>query len=125
MRNTKKLILAGVILLLILIMAGAAFGTAKHMHGKGKIRESIDYHDAEEEYLREVKQALEEQGVDSAGVMLTSVTDESGARIYTLSLHHRLFGSEKLKERGENALRAIDDLKIDVPQSRIRVMTSA
>ncbi|MCR5502019.1 MAG: hypothetical protein K6F53_03340 [Lachnospiraceae bacterium] len=125
MSKKRAFILTVVILVLILIIAGAAFGTAKHMRRTGRNSESVDLHNAEEEYIKEVRQALREQGVDRAGVMLTSVTDESGVRIYTLSVHHRLFGSEKLKERGENAIRALDEIRMDVPRSRIEVKPSA
>ncbi len=123
--RTQCIIYLILLIVLSLVTIFSAHGVSKSK-GKG-VEEDTDatYRDVEEEYVKEIREILDEQGIKSAGVMLTSVTEEDGRISYTLSLHHRIFGKEKLKSRSEKALRAIDHTSLDVPGSRITVMTSA
>lgn len=57
------------------------------------------YSDLEQEYVREVKEILEEAGLEHAGVTLTHVREADGTRIYTLCIHHRNYARLKAQER--------------------------
>ena len=126
----KKFTIQCIIYIMILIVLSIVtiFSAKGINQSRGKGAEDgsdASYRDAEEEYVKEIREILDEQGIKSAGVMLTSVTEEDGRKSYTLCVHHRIFGTEKLKSRTDRALRAIDETSLDVPGSRITVMTSA
>ena len=106
----RSMIYIAILIVLLLVTVISAKGIDR---SKGKRVEDTDatYREAEQEYVTRIREILDEQGINSAGVMLTSVTEEDGRISYTLNLHHRIFGTEKLKSRSEKALREIGEVR--------------
>lgn len=46
------------------------------------------YREKEQQLVKDTRAYLNRQGFDNSGVMLTRVVDESGSRMYTVTVHH-------------------------------------
>lgn len=88
--------------MLVLVTAFCVSGT---VNGKGKqdarAREQY-YHAAEQEYVQEIRNFLEERGYCNSGVTMNSVIWEDGSREYTVLIHHRRI--EKLSDEQRETL---------------------
>ncbi|MBQ7955710.1 MAG: hypothetical protein IJ282_08155 [Lachnospiraceae bacterium] len=113
MRKSRGFILITTIL--IVIAAFSITGTVKSQSKDNMKLDEKYYRQMEQEYVREVRNYLAEQGFENSGVMLTYVSGGSDARTYTITIHN-----EKLKglpEAKKAAIRReILDLAFEAPE---------
>lgn len=98
--------------LLILVIAFCVKGTVFSKENHERARENHYFAALEEEYLKQAKGLLEEQGYHNCGVTMTRVTLENGSREYTVLLHHRKL--QKLSEvERERLVDTLSDMEFD------------
>lgn len=86
-------------ILLVLVTVFCTTGTVMGMEkGNVKVDEKF-YKQMEQDYVRQVREFLDDEGYSNSGVALTKVFYEDGNREYTLNIHHKridkLTGVEK------------------------------
>ena len=88
----KQFLYAVVTVVLVLILAGSVCGIVlgKTQHTEAD-RSAAAYQILEEIYVEQVREVLVQEGLSSAGVMLTYERDREGFRSYTLEIHHHRF----------------------------------
>lgn len=64
--------------------------------------EEKQYREMEKSYVSEIRKLLEEEGYENSGITMTWVTDETGERIYTVTIHHGRI--DKLSKAEKRAL---------------------
>lgn len=97
----KRFVLITVLLILVTV-----FCTTGTVMGMEKDATRVDekyYKQMEKEYVKQVRNYLQEEGYENSGVTLTKVLFEDGSREYTLNVHHKRI--DKLPESERNALR--------------------
>jgi hypothetical protein len=79
------------VITVVLILAILFFvrGTVFCKEQNGRAEANRYYTVLEKEYLRQTKEALEQEGYGNCGVTVTWVAAEDGSREYTVLLHHR------------------------------------
>lgn len=82
------LLFAVVTVFLVTVTAFCTVGTVMSKSDMGGAQLQSYYHAKEQELLRLTREELRELGYRDSGVTLTRVTDESGNREYTFSIHH-------------------------------------
>ena len=98
--------------LLILVIAFCVKGTVFSKENHERARENHYFAALEDEYLKQTKGLLEEQGYHNCGVTMTRVTLENGSREYTVLLHHRKL--QKLsKDEKERLVDTLSDMEFD------------
>lgn len=85
--------------ILVLVTAFCISGTALSQSKNQRIIEERYYRQMERDYVREMRAFLEEKGYRDSGVTMTRVTEEDGARSYTVTIHHSGFGRLSQGER--------------------------
>lgn len=103
MKNKKELAITAIVtVVLVLITAFSVSGTVIGQN-KGDDRARKQYlRVAEQEYVQEIRNLLEEKGYCSSGVTMNRVIEEDGTREYTVTIHHRRI--ESLSDEQKNAL---------------------
>ena len=100
MRITKSLPLTILLsAVLVFIIAFCITETVISQSNKARCIEEKYYDEMESAYLTELKQVLADEGYRNSGVTMTRVTEESGVRSYTVSIHHKLIGKLSLGEK--------------------------
>lgn len=90
-------------ILLILLITFCTTGTVMGMEkGNVKVDEKF-YKQMEQDYVRQVREYLNDEGYDNSGVALTKVFFEDGSREYTLNIHHKRI--EKLNRMQQEQLK--------------------
>jgi len=84
-----------------IIIAAATFGTMKVKANKIQAQTEASYRAFEKSYKTDVRNYLNEIGLDNAGLTLTSVTDEKGIRTYKVSIHHKRMAKFDNAKRAE------------------------
>ena len=103
MKNKKEFAITAIVtVVLVLITAFSVSGTVIGQN-KGDDRAREQYlRMAEQEYVQEIRNLLEEKGYCSSGVTMNRVIEEDGTREYTVTIHHRRI--ESLSDEQKNAL---------------------
>lgn len=83
------------------------------MMGKNSSASKIEekqYREMEENYVSEIRELLTEEGYENSGITMTWVKDETGERIYTVTIHHKRIDklSDSEKETLIEECRAIE-----------------
>lgn len=103
MKNMKEFTITTIItVLLVLIIAFCISGTVIGQN-KGDARAEEQYYQAAEQaYIKEIRNLLEEKGYSNSGVTMNRVIEEDGTREYTVTIHHRRISC--LSDEQKNAL---------------------
>lgn len=82
---------AFVLFTLVMVLTAAFFITGTvASQSKGNICVDEEYYQVlEEEYVREIRNCLEEQGYRNSGVTLTKTVETDGERNYEVQVHHK------------------------------------
>ncbi len=87
------------IVISVLLMLVTAFCISETVVSRNKGGSVMDramknqyYADAEQEYVKALKELLTERGYGNSGVMMNYVVDGEGIRSYTVAVHHRRLG---------------------------------
>lgn len=100
MRITRSLPLTILLsAVLVLIIAFCITETVISQSNEARCIEEKYYDEMEDAYLAELKQLLTDKGYRNSGVTMTRVTDEVGARSYTVNIHHKLISKLSLEEK--------------------------
>lgn len=107
----------------IILVVGISFfvGGTVVSQADGAITVDEQYYQVlEEEYVKEIRDFLKEQGYANSGVNLTMMTDEEGNRNYRVEVYHK--GICKLEENAQEKLFAdVEALAFDVVGCRFEV----
>lgn len=107
----------------IILVVGISFfvGGTVVSQADGSITVDEQYYQVlEEEYVKEIRDFLKEQGYANSGVNLTMMTDEEGNRNYRVEVYHK--GICKLEENAQEKLFAdVEALAFDVVGCRFEV----
>lgn len=107
----------------IILVVGISFfvGETVVSQADGAITVDEQYYQVlEEEYVKEIRDFLKEQGYANSGVNLTMMTDEEGNRNYRVEVYHK--GICKLEENAQEKLFAdVEALAFDVVGCRFEV----
>lgn len=82
------------LILTLVLISFIIFFTAGTVQGQEKGKEAFDAgcrHNLEQDYVKEIREYLNETGYENSGVMLTKVFDDEGIQEYTLKVHHKRF----------------------------------
>lgn len=82
------LTIAGTVILVfisVLCISGTVISQEK---GKSKVEEKY-YYQAQQDYVKTVRNFLNEQGYKNSGVTMTYVLTKEGDREYTVTIHHK------------------------------------
>lgn len=103
MKNMKEFTITAIItIVLALVIAFCISGTVIGQN-KGDARAEEQYYRvAEQEYMQEIRNLLEEKGYCNSGVTMNRVIEEDGTREYIVTIHHRRI--ENLSDEQKNAL---------------------
>lgn len=81
----------------------------------------VQYQEAENQYIEQVRDMLTENGFCNAGINLEKSTTNQGSLIYTLSIHHRRF--EKMTDEQKRELKdSLEEINLDVRFSKVSVL---
>lgn len=86
-----------VTLVLIMVIAFFAKGIVMSKDGDSRAKENAYFAVLEEQYRKDMKTILNDNGLNNCGVTMTRVTELDGMREYTVRLHH-----EKLNRADES-----------------------
>ncbi len=90
-------------IVLILVIAFCITGTVNSQSSHISRIEEKYYREMEASYVKEIRALLEAEGYENCGITMTYITDESGTRTYTVTIHHGLI--DKLSvEKKQNLL---------------------
>ena len=100
MRITRSLPLTVLLsAVLVLIIAFCITETVVSQSNEARCIEEKYYDEMENAYLTELKHLLTKEGYCNSGVTMTRVTDEAGARSYTVNIHHKQISKLSFKEQ--------------------------
>ncbi len=90
MKSMKEFMISTIITIVLALVI--AFGISGTVIGQSKgcdrDRERY-YRTAEQEYVQEIRNLLEEKGYCNSGITMNRVIEEDGTREYTITIHHR------------------------------------
>lgn len=88
----------------LLVMIGTLFlSMAVLSQSREAVREQKEYYKAlEQEYIKRMRDFLEEQGYTNSGITMNRVIEEDGTLQYTVTIHHRRI--EQLDDRRREEL---------------------
>lgn len=92
------------VITVLLVMIGTLFlSMAVHSQNRESVREQKEYYRVlEQEYVKRMREFLEEQGYADSGVTMNRVIEEDGTLKYIVTIHHRRI--EQLDEGQRGAL---------------------
>lgn len=89
-------------MLLLAVLTGCSLRGAVAQRQKDCLKENeACYVQQEQAYMEQVREILEEAGLEQAGLMLNYVREADGRRTYTLQVHHRRYGCLEREVQGE------------------------
>lgn len=109
------------ILIIVFSIKGTAYSMEKTATANDQIMDSY-YRALEKEYTDNIKSIANQMGYLNAGIMLTKVVDETGKRVYTLSMHHKSFGRNT--EKDEEFINDIKAMDIMIEDASILIETT-
>ncbi len=83
------------VLTIALCISATAISQAKNDHRA----ETEYYRDMEQEYVRELRSFLGENGYRNSGVTMTEVVETDGSRNYTVTIHHQRMKNLSMQEK--------------------------
>ncbi len=83
------------VLTIALCISATAISQAKNDHRA----ETEYYRDMEQEYVRELRSFLGENGYHNSGVTMTEVVETDGSRNYTVTIHHQKIKNLSMQEK--------------------------
>lgn len=90
MKSRRKFITTAIITVALVLMI--VFCISETVIGQGqrdvKAKEQY-YRDMEQEYVREIRRLLEDEGYSNSGVTMNRVIEEDGIREYTVTIYHK------------------------------------
>lgn len=108
--------------LLVLVIVFCIRGTVFSKENDKRARENQYYAVMQDEYVKQAKQRMEEQGYSNCGVTVTWVVQSDGSREYTVLLHHRKLEKLSPEEKGE-VIRSLSDMEFGRGTCRFRYDT--
>lgn len=106
-------------LITLVVAAVFAMMTGGTVFGRNGDIRAIDnpyYRELEREFVKEVRDTLQDYGYSDSGVMMTRVTDATGRREYTVSIHNSRLDYADLNIR-KDILKKIRSLEFDHTKS--------
>lgn len=102
-------------------------GTVHGMESKDSTRAMESYYrSVEKEYVDSIKECLNHEGFNNAGVMLTKIIDADGNREYTLTINHHRFAKEMSNdEKIQSVLEKVSDIPLDIENISFSIMTTS
>lgn len=114
MKNSvKNMVFIATTIVLILCSAFFITKTVCGQVDEDVIASEKYYRVQEQEYVREIRSYLNEQGFENSGVTLTRIVDEQGNREYQITLHHEYLEKMPAEER-EDIFEEIKALAFEV-----------
>lgn len=99
--SERRFVIITILLVLVILFCMKSTVISK---GNGEhAQENHYYLGLEQEYVRNAKIFLNEQGFENCGVTMTRVTNQDGTREYTVQIHHRKL--ERMAEEDKTVLR--------------------
>ena len=96
MRGYRFYIISGLLILLIFVMSTMTVNATESK----RLQHDNEYYEViEEEYKMALRSELSDMGYRNAGITMTKVFYEDGAREYTVKLHHKRMQELTLEEQ--------------------------